>query len=125
MGAVRKNKTSFCSKRRKSISLLRITVFVPINCAFFSLLIADTLPVTNETAERVTTYLRSSMTIERLSGLGILHTYKETSIDKVINCFAEPATLSQKRDITTLHSVVGVVVVVDDRVASTNKVFEI
>ncbi|VDI83267.1 Hypothetical predicted protein [Mytilus galloprovincialis] len=61
------------------------------------LLILLTIPVTTATAERsfsvmrrVKTYLRSTMTTDRLSGPCILHAYKETpiDIDKVIDCFA-------------------------------------
>ncbi|XP_033739147.1 52 kDa repressor of the inhibitor of the protein kinase-like [Pecten maximus] len=65
---------------------------------YVCLAILATMPVATATAERsfsvmrrVKTYLRSTMTTDRLSSLALMHAYKHTEIDvqQVINVFAD------------------------------------
>lgn len=76
---------------------LKVTSYDLYPDLYKCMLILLCMPVTTATAERsfsvmrrVKTYLRSTMTTERLSALCVLHAYKECDIDidKAIDCFA-------------------------------------
>ncbi|XP_052809147.1 zinc finger MYM-type protein 1-like [Mya arenaria] len=72
-------------------------------CIYIILQILLTMPATSASCERsfssmrrIKTYLRSTMTGERLSSLGVLHIHRDVEIDiiKIINAFASTLRLS-------------------------------